>query len=121
MRAHQVRLIRRSPLRDRPERVHQAARTIRKLVCEPPLVAKGRMRARRHALEVSYPVIRPESFLLISSVSCLGVINSFHSGQAGCMAITALVRIIAAEALAIALLVRNCCAMDNILGPLRRS
>src|SRR6266699_2221181 len=117
-----MRFIVRSPFRHGPKRIHHSARPVGKFIGEPPLIAEGRVSASRKPLKVRDPVVRTVGRFLVCRVSCPGVVQRFDSRESRTMTIAALIGHVTAEILeAASLFGCNCCAMYDVLGPLRRS
>src|ERR1700692_5097182 len=110
-------LIRRRPFRHRPESIHHPSRTVRIFVRKPPLRRKRRMSIARKSLKIGDPVVGTKRRISIADIAGFGEVERLHCGEPGSMAVAALIRLIAAEVDAIALLGCNRSAVDDVLGP----
>src|ERR1700722_14861667 len=116
-----MRFIRRSPFRNRPESIHHPARPIGKLVGKPPLSTERSMSLPREPLKVGDPVISPVGRFLVSGVSRLRKIQSFHGSKPRAMAVAAQVRKVATVLFSVPLFCRDHRTMHHIFWPLRCS
>src|ERR1700690_593238 len=112
-----MRLIRRCPLGNRPEAIHQTSWTVRKFVGKPPLVAERSMRLTWQTLEIRDPVEGTQGLLFVTLVACTGKVQRLDGGEPRRVTVAALVRLIAAKGEAVALLGRYGCAVHPILRP----
>ncbi len=110
----------RAVLRNRPKRVHHAARAVGKLVGEPPLVAERRMSSAWQALKIRHPVVRTIRRFLVRPVAGLREVKRFHRGEPRSVAVATLIRQIAAERFAVTLLRGDGRSVNNIFRPLWR-
>src|SRR6267142_2467470 len=113
-----MRFVRGCPFRNRPECIHHSARTVGKLIGEPPLVEEGCVGSAREALKITDEIERSVSLLLVGCIACLGIVERFNGSQSGAMAIATLGRRIAAIVLAVSLFGRDECSVNDVLGPL---
>ena len=96
-RTQQVRFVARRPFRNSPERVHHAARTVRKLIGEPPLIGEWRVRVSRQSLKISDPIVRTIGRFLVGGVAGLRVVKRFYCRKPRRVAVATLIRKIAAK------------------------
>src|SRR5271165_495778 len=112
-----MRFVRRRPFGNCPECIHHPARTVGKLIGEPPLVEERRVGSPRKALKITHEIERSVSLLLVTRIAGLGVVERFDGSQSRAMAIATLGRRIAAVILAVPLFSRDERSMNDVLGP----
>src|ERR1700723_3862170 len=110
--------IRGRPFRHGPESIHHPSRTVRIFVGKPPLCRERGMRIARKSLEIGDPVVRTERGISIADLASSGEVERLRGGEPGGMAVAALIRLIAAEVNAVALLGCDGRAVHDVLRPL---
>src|SRR5271155_5293434 len=102
-----MRLVRRGPLGDGPEGIHQTSGTIGEFVGEPPLLAEGSVGFAGQTLKIGYPVEGAEGFFLITRgvalISGSREVQRFDGREARGVAVAALIWLVAAEIYSVAL------------------
>src|ERR1039458_2159503 len=96
--------IRRRPFRHGPESIHHPSRTVRIFVGKPPLRRERGVSVERESLEIGHPVVRTKRGISIADIAGFGEVERLRGREPGSMAVAALIRLIAAEIDAIALL-----------------
>src|ERR1700731_1880796 len=105
------------PFRHRPESIHHPSRTVRIFVRKPPLRGKRRMSMARKSLKIRDPVVGAKRRISIADIAGFGEVECLHCGEPGSMAVAALIRLIAAEVVAVALLGCDGRAVHDVLRP----
>ncbi len=78
------------------------------------------MRSARQALKIRHPVVGTIRRFFVRRVAGLGEVKRFHRSEPRSVAVATLIRQIAAERFAVALLSSNGRSVNNIFWPLRR-